>query len=115
VNESPKNQEPEIIRYNLQDDLNESSNVRTQPLLSPEEVQRRNDERVAKIQEITAKIQNSENLSEYETQPAYLRRNVEIRDEKPSEEQRISRFGLSDGSNGESGLGKNSFLHDNVD
>lgn len=115
VNESPKNQEPEIIRYNLQDDLNESSNVRTQPLLSPEEVQRRNDERVAKIQEITAKIQNSENLSEYETQPAYLRRNVEIRDEKPSEEQRISRFGLSDGANGESGLGNNSFLHDNVD
>jgi cell division protein FtsZ len=115
VNETPKIQEPEIIRYNLQDDLNESINVRTQPLLSPEEVQRRNDERVAKIQEITSKIQNSENLSEYETQPAYLRRNVEIRDEKPSEEQRISRFGLSDGANGESGLGNNSFLHDNVD
>jgi len=114
VNETSENK-PEVIRHNLQDDLNESSNARTQPLLSPEEVQRRNDERVAKIQEITAKIQNSENLSEYETQPAYLRRNVEIRDEKPSEEQRISRFGLSDGANGESGLGNNSFLHDNVD
>jgi cell division protein FtsZ len=115
VNEVPPTKEPEVIRHNLQDDLNEITNTRTQPLLSPEEVQRRNDERVAKIQEITSKIQNSENLSEYETQPAYLRRNVEIRDEKPSEEQRISRFGLSDGANGESGLGNNSFLHDNVD
>lgn len=115
VNEVPPTKEPEVIRHNLQDDLNEITNTRTQPLLSPEEVQRRNDERVAKIQEITSKIQNSENLSEYETQPAYLRRNVEIRDEKPSEEQRISRFGLSDGANGESELGNNSFLHDNVD
>ncbi|NBU91593.1 MAG: hypothetical protein EBS17_02020 [Flavobacteriia bacterium] len=99
----------------LQDDLIENTPTRTQPLLSPEEVQRRNDERVAKIQEITAKIQNSENLSEYETQPAYLRRNIEIREEKPSEEQKISRFGLSDNGNGETNLGNNSFLHDNVD
>jgi len=115
VNEVPPTKEPEVIRHNLQDDLNEITNTRTQPLLSPEEVQRRNDERVAKIQEITSKIQNSENLSEYELQPAYLRRNVEVRDEKPSEQQRISRFGLSDGANGESRLGNNSFLHDNVD
>lgn len=115
LNEIPEKHEPEVVRHNLQDDLNENVNLRTQPLLSPEEVQRRNDERVSKIQEITAKIQNSENLSEYETQPAYLRRNVEIRDEKPSEDQRISRFGLSDGANGESELGNNSFLHDNVD
>jgi cell division protein FtsZ len=115
ANESTQNDDSEIIRHNLQDDLNDCSTVRSQPLLSPEEVQRRNDERVAKIQEITAKIQNSENLSEYETQPAYLRRNVEIRDEKPSEQQPISRFGLSYGPNGNSTLGNNSFLHDNVD
>lgn len=107
--------EPAVIRHMLQDDLNDTSSARTQPLLSAEEVQRRNDERIAKIQEITAKIQSSENLAEYESQPAYLRRNVEIREEKPSEDQPISRFGLSDGANGESGLGNNSFLHDNVD
>ena len=112
---TPVSEEPEVIRHMLQDDLIENTPTRTQPLLSPEEVQRRNDERVAKIQEITAKIQNSENLSEYETQPAYLRRNIEIREEKPSEEQKISRFGLSDNGNGETNLGNNSFLHDNVD
>jgi cell division protein FtsZ len=124
--ETPKNLDPvnttdteqkEVIRHMLHDDLNEAPTPRTQPNLSAEEVQKRNDERVAKIQEITSKIQNSENLSEYETQPAYLRRNVDIPNEKPSDDQQISRFGLSDNDkdNGEAGLGNNSFLHDNVD
>jgi cell division protein FtsZ len=100
----------------LEDDfMTGDAGQRTQPQISSEELQRRNEQRIATIQEITSKIQNSENLSEYETQPAYLRRNVEIRDEKRSEEQRISRFGLSEGSDGQLGLGNNSFLHDNVD
>ena len=108
--------EPEIIRHVLEDDfMTGDAGQRTQPQISSEELQRRNEQRIATIQEITSKIQNSENLSEYETQPAYLRRNVEIRDEKRSEEQRISRFGLSEGSDGQLGLGNNSFLHDNVD
>lgn len=108
--------EPEIIRHVLEDDfMTGDAGQRTQPQISSEELQRRNEQRIATIQEITSKIQNSENLSEYETQPAYLRRNVEIRDEKRSEEQRISRFGLSEGSDGQLGLGNNSFLHDNID
>jgi cell division protein FtsZ len=110
-----KSESDEVIRHVLKDDLKESSFSRSQPVISPEELQRKNDERVSKIQEITAKIQNSENLSEYESQPAYLRRNLDFPTEKPSEEQRMSRFGLSDNGNGETSLGNNSFLHDNVD
>lgn len=105
----------EVIRHQLNLDEGDTSNPKMNSSFSQEEIQRRNNERVAKINEITAKIQNSENLSEYESQPAYLRRNLDFPTEKPSEEQRMSRFGLSDNGNGETSLGNNSFLHDNVD
>jgi len=113
--EESKTETENVIRHVLKDDLNQGSATRQQSQMSSEELQRKNDERVAKIQEITAKIQNSENLSEYESQPAYLRRNIDLPAEKPSEEQKISRFGLSENGNGETSLGNNSFLHDNVD
>jgi hypothetical protein len=74
----------------------------------PEEIARRNEVRASKIQEITSRIQNAESIAEYESQPAYLRRNVEVSDERPSQENNISRFGLSGSGNGDSGLRSNS-------
>lgn len=110
------NAEPEVIRHQLDDEAEDTpKSYRIQSTVLPEEQVKRSEERAAKIQEITSKIQNAENISEYETQPAYLRRDIEVQDEKPSEENNVSRFGLSSSDQGESGLRNNSYLHDNVD
>ncbi len=116
ANEPESTVEPGVIRHQLEDDSEEApKNYRIQSTVLPEEIAKRNEERANKIQEITSRIQNAESIAEYESQPAYLRRNVEITSEKPSQENNISRFGLSSSSNGESGLKNNTYLHDNVD
>jgi cell division protein FtsZ len=108
--------EQEVIRHQLDDEADESpKSYRIQSTVLPEEIARRNEERVSKIQEITSRIQNAESIAEYESQPAYLRRNVEVNDERPSQDNNVSRFGLSDNGNGDTGLRSNSYLHDNVD
>jgi cell division protein FtsZ len=108
--------EQEVIRHQLDDEVDESpKSYRIQSTVLPEEIARRNEERVSKIQEITSRIQNAESIAEYESQPAYLRRNVEVNDERPSQDNNVSRFGLSGSGNGDTGLRSNSYLHDNVD
>ena len=118
VKEEPKVTEeaPEVIRHILEDDLEERvKSHRIQSTVLPEETQRRNEARLTRIQEITSAIQNAENIAEYESEPAYVRRNIDVKDETPSKENRVSRFGLSSNDNGDSGLKNNSYLHDNVD
>jgi cell division protein FtsZ len=108
--------EQEVIRHQLDDEADESPrSYRIQSTVLPEEIARRNEERVSKIQEITSRIQNAESIAEYESQPAYLRRNVDVKDERPSQDNNVSRFGLSGSGNGDTGLRSNSYLHDNVD
>lgn len=108
--------EQEVIRHQLDDEAEEApKSYRIQSTVLPEEIARRNEERVSKIQEITSRIQNAESIAEYESQPAYLRRNVEVKDERPSQDNNVSRFGLSGSGNGDAGLRSNSYLHDNVD
>ena len=108
--------EQEVIRHQLDDESEEApKSYRIQSTVLPEEIARRNEERVSKIQEITSRIQNAESIAEYESQPAYLRRNVEVNDERPSQDNNVSRFGLSGSGNGDAGLRSNSYLHDNVD
>jgi len=50
-----------------------------------------------------------------ENVPAYIRRNVELSDVKPSDESEISRLSLGDGDSKGNLKSNNSFLHDNVD
>ena len=116
VHEPVNTVEPGVIRHQLDDDTEEApKNYRIQSTVLPEEIAKRNEERAFKIQEITSRIQNAESIAEYESQPAYLRRNIEINSEKPSQDNNVSRFGLSGSGNGDSGLRNNSYLHDNVD
>ena len=116
VSEPQYNAEQEVIRHQLDDEAEDApKSYRIQSTVLPEEIARRNEVRASKIQEITSRIQNAESIAEYESQPAYLRRNVEVSDERPSQENNISRFGLSGSGNGDSGLRSNSYLHDNVD
>lgn len=109
----------EVKRYVLDDELESTVELgevsNTKSVLSPEEQQKRNHERMSKIQEYTAKLKKAEGITELESEPAFVRRNIQIENVKYSSEENISRFGLTEGENGGAELRGNSFLHDNVD
>jgi len=122
VNEPLAVTEPEpvadkIVRHVLEDDTTEKvnlDNVTAKTILSPEEQQRRTQERMSKIQEHTMKLKKAEGIAEFENEPAYVRRNIQLDNAPKSTEERVSRFGLTEDENGTS-LRNNNFLHDNVD
>jgi cell division protein FtsZ len=109
-------QKVEVVRHMLEDDTHEKLNMdQTKRVLSPEEQQRKSQERVSRIQEYTAKLKKAEGIAEFENEPAFVRRNINLNHSTPSEEESFSRFGLSTDGEGRTGLRNNNFLHDNVD
>jgi cell division protein FtsZ len=110
-------QKEEVVRFMLEDDSNdkismESANTRT--VLSPEDQQRRTQERLSKIQEYTAKLKRAEGITEFENEPAFVRRNIELDHSVKSNEEPLGRFGIANDGSGPV-LRSNNFLHDNVD
>lgn len=76
----------------------------------------RSKERIERLKSLSVKI-TPNNISTLENQPAYLRKNVELSNEVPSEESHVSRFTLYDNEDNKQVelRSNNSFLHDNVD
>jgi len=115
---APKSEEKVIIRHelNLEPKSNPSfDNSPKKEVLSPEEMNRRTNERMSKIQELTTKLKKAEGISEFENEPAYVRRNINLNYETPSTETPYSKFGLSGNADGSATIRGNNFLHDNVD
>ena len=71
-------------------------------------------ERIRKLRELHRKIKTQEGLQEAENVPAFIRRKVRLKQNKPASESEISRFTLSDDDDVDMEKG-NSYLHDNVD
>ncbi|MCJ8291752.1 MAG: cell division protein FtsZ [Flavobacteriales bacterium] len=111
--------EDEVKRYVLEDDMDdiglEATVAPIKKGLTPEEQQRRSQERLARIQQYTQKLKKADGIKEFENEPAYVRRNVQLDESIPSNEDNSSRFSVSKDDNGTSLNGNNSFLHDNVD
>lgn len=85
--------------------------------LNPEDneiMERKAKERIERLRQMSIKLKSPGGLSELESEPAYRRKNVELSEEKPSEDSQISKYTLGEDEEG-SGLKDNSFLHDNVD
>ncbi|MCF8332293.1 MAG: cell division protein FtsZ [Bacteroidales bacterium] len=72
------------------------------------------NERIRKLRELHMKIKTQEGLQEAENVPAFVRRKVRLKQNKPASESEISRFTLSDDDDIDMEKG-NSYLHDNVD
>ena len=110
-------EKPEVIRHSLDEEVsvNRVAEPSTRTILSNEEQQRRASDRLARIQEYTAKLKKADGISEFEKEPAYVRQNIQLDHSKFSSENRTSRFGVSSDENGTTLRGNNSFLHDNVD
>ena len=104
--------EEPVVKHQLEDD--DSNTESPEQNSKTKEAQRMAQERVSKIQEHTEKLKKAEGISEYEKEPAYKRRSIDLDKSKPSE-SKPSRFGLSDDEEGGTDLSDNSFLHDNVD
>ncbi len=108
-------EEPIIVRHQLEDEPSAAVNLNSSqnPMNTAEQL-RRTEEYKAKLQSYTQKLKGADGIAEFENEPAYVRRNIQINQTTPSTENNVSRFGLSDDSSG-SGLRSNNFLHDNVD
>ena len=106
----------EVVKHVLEDDSQQRVEMEMpKRVLSPEEQQRKNQERVSRIQEFTSKLKKPDGLLEFENEPAFVRRNIQLQQQEPSSQEAISRFGIGKDANGNSTLRSNNFLHDNVD
>ncbi len=133
---TPENKEPEVKRYFLEDDIEDTSvnevNNNDSPTFqtseNKEETKRPSVEsnlelarqRIEKIRQNSQKLKTLSGLSEMEREPAYKRRQIRLDDVPHSSESSVSRFSLGDiqdeEGNKRTGLSdNNSFLHDNVD
>ncbi len=113
-------EEEKITRFVLEDDaetaMDLDTNADSKEVLSPEEQQKRSQDRLSRIQEYTQKLKKADGIQEFESEPAYVRRNIQLDESIPSKEDKTSRFSVSKDDDGNSSLnGNNSFLHDNVD
>lgn len=108
-----------VTRLVLEDEVEETMEVESttsKQVLSPEEQQKRSQERLSRIQEYTQRLKKANGIQDFENEPAYVRRNINLDNSTPSSEDNSSRFSISKGEDGRSSLnGNNSFLHDNVD
>jgi len=108
----------EVKRYYLEDDMQEKTEFKSESSkqLTPEEQQRRAQERMDRIQQFASHLKSAEGLNELEKEPAFKRRKINLEDEPHSSEDNISRYEVSDDDKNNTTLrGTNSFLHDNVD
>ena len=110
--------EEPITRVILKDETEAEMDLDTsnsKEVLSPEQQQKRTQERLSRIQEYTMKLKKADGIQEFENEPAYVRRNIQLDESSPSNEDDSSRFSVSNDENGTSLNNNNSFLHDNVD
>ncbi len=89
--------------------------------LSPEERRKRIEEAQRRREEIrnrpinVVKLNSPQTIIELESQPAYLRKNINLDDVPDAEKPGMSNWTISLEEEGEIKLGGNSYLHDNVD
>lgn len=110
--------EQKITRHVLDDESEPKFEIREvapRPANSAEEQQRLAQERLERIQQYTQKLRKTDGISNLESEPAYVRRNIQMDESTPSNESQVSRFSLSSDGNSATLRSNNSFLHDNVD
>lgn len=74
------------------------------------------EERISKLKSMSMSFRNPGRMTELENQPAYLRKNIELKEPELSSESVVSRHTLGEDSKSNTIIkSDNSFLHDNVD
>jgi cell division protein FtsZ len=94
------------------DVVHESDNASSRP-----SIDLKSQERIERLRNLSLKLRDESAIEELENEPAYVRRNVELKNSTPSGEARVSRYSLYEDNEtkGPEIRSGNSFLHDNVD
>jgi len=80
------------------------------------DIKKNADERVSKLKMMSMSFRKPGKINELENQPAYMRKNVELKDPEYSSQSIVSRHTLGEDSKNNTVIkSDNSFLHDNVD
>jgi len=105
-----------VVKHLLEDEISSpETSGEEKSSFSAEDIQKRTNDRVSKIQKYTSKLKKADGINEFEKEPAFVRRNINLNTSTPSTEENFSRFGLADDGTGKFSLKNNNFLHDNVD
>jgi cell division protein FtsZ len=81
-----------------------------------EEIEKKSRERINKLKDLSIKLRSPNGLEELEKTPAYVRRNIELSEVKPSSETDVPKFSLSENADKQIEIkSNNSFLHKKVD
>lgn len=110
-----KKEEPvaQVINEPIEAKLSEQEMAKK---IAAEELQRKAQERILKLKELSLKLKTPQGLNEMEHEPAYKRRNINLENVPHSSESQVSRYTLSENEDKKVEIRpNNSFLHDNVD
>ena len=122
---------PEMVKHGLYDEVENTASASTtdpteqrsevrEARLTPNEHQMRVEERQARMREMNMRMKSPAAVAEYEREPAYIRKKVQLNDAPQSTDTNVSRYSLSEGTdeNGERRVElkrNNPYLHDKVD
>lgn len=108
---------PPVRRFVLEDNGDVKDNTSTEDLKRLEQIQQQKaKDRANYIKEVNMKLRTPNGINDLETEPAYLRRKIELDAPNPSSESQVSKYSLGEDSFGRPEIRpNNSFLHDNVD
>ncbi len=96
--------------------IEQKKEVIQQPDNGNESISKKSAERVNKLRDLSINLRSPEKVTEYENEPAYVRKQVQLDEADHSSESVISRYTLGeDSKNGPIIKSDNSFLHGNVD
>ncbi|MFC5283414.1 cell division protein FtsZ [Pedobacter alpinus] len=82
---------------------------------SMEEQLRKSKERILRLKDLSMKLRSTSGLQELENEPAYKRKQMQLKEVPHSSESQVSRFTLTSEDGQTEIRPNNSFLHDNVD
>lgn len=86
------------------------------PIREDDSIRKNADERINRLKSMSMSFRNPGQLTELENQPAYLRKNIQLKDPELATQSVVSRHTLGeDNKNNTVIKSDNSFLHDNVD
>ena len=122
---------PETVKHGLYDEVENTASASTtdsteqrsevrEARLTPNEHQQRVEDRQARMREMNMRMKSPAAVAEYEREPAYVRKKVQLNDAPQSTDTNVSRYSLSEGTdeNGERRVElkrNNPYLHDKVD
>ena len=106
---------PEEVISDLKDEVEKEEFTQINHGISAEQMALRSRQRMERLREITVKLRTPSGLTDLESEPAYKRREIELKDVAHSSESDNSSLALGEDNDKNVGLKPNNFLHDNVD